>query len=409
MNANSSTWIASVPPEWPDAPAEMTVTTLGVIEACPRRWALGTARYPELWSERGYPPRVQLSALSGSVVHFALEMITRALVNAGCASLQDPAAVAVLKHLGGHTKIVNDCIDRALEPLASSPRAQRVLEYATRTLRAQVPELRTRTQIMLCRLRLPPTQAREVQAKGSNASAPLGKGAFPELTLRARQIGWKGKADLVFLSEDECAIVDFKTGAPDEHHQFQLRVYALLWSRDTELNPKRRRANRLVLAYGHGDVEVPPPSETELDQLERDLSSRTAAALAALSERPPAARTDPHQCPYCDVRHMCSDYWTGDTQHLMATALGERPIGDATLVITGRHGPSSWDGVVVSSAVAKQGQRVLLRADNRSLALAPRRLVRVLAAHVTAAPEEDDGESVVIFTLGATSEIYLVP
>jgi hypothetical protein len=387
----------------------MTVSTLSVIEACPRRWALGTARYPELWSGRGYPPRVQLRALSGSVVHFALEMITRALVNAGCASLQDPAAIAIVRNLGGYTKVVNDSIALALEPLASSPRAQRVLEYVTRTLRAQVPELRTRTQIMLGRLRFPSTRGRELQAKGSNASAPLGSGAFSELTLRARQIGWKGKADLLVLSEDECAIFDFKTGAPDEHHQFQLRVYALLWSRDAELNPNRRRADRLVLVYGQGDVEVTPPSETELDQLERDLSSRTAAALGALSERPPPARADPQQCPYCDVRHMCSDYWTGDTQHLMATALGERPIGDATLAITGRHGPSSWDGVVVSSAVAKQGQRVLLRANNRSLSLAPWQIVRVLSAHLTATSEDLDSESILIFTLGAASEIYLVP
>lgn len=409
LNANVSIWTAAAPAAWPDAPTEMTVTTLGGIESCPRRWALGAAHYPELWSGRGYPPRVQLGALSGTVVHLALEVITRALVKAGCPSLQDPTALRVMKDLGGYTKVVNDCIDRALALLATSPRAQRVLEYAARSLRAQVPELRTRAQTMLCRLRLPRLQVRSAEGRGPRVRGPLTAGMFPELDLRAERLGWKGKADVLVLSPDACEITDFKTGAPDEAHQFQIRVYALLWSRDADLNPDRRRVDRLVLAYGEGDLEVAPPTEAELDQLERELSSRTAAALAALSESPPAARAHPQQCPYCDVRHMCTDYWTADTQHLMATALAERPLGDATLAITGRHGPSSWDGVVVSSAVANNGQRVLLRADKRSLELAPRQVVRILSAHFTSTSEDLDSEPVLIFTLGASSEIFLVP
>jgi hypothetical protein len=69
LNAKVSIWTAAAPAAWPAAPAEMTVTTLGGIESCPRRWALGAAHNPELWSGRGYPPRVQLGALSGTVVH----------------------------------------------------------------------------------------------------------------------------------------------------------------------------------------------------------------------------------------------------------------------------------------------------------------------------------------------------
>ena len=80
----ASPWTATLPSAWPNAPAEMTVTALAEIEACPRRWALGAAPYPDLWSGRGYPPRVQLSALAGTVVHRALEAITRELVRAGC-------------------------------------------------------------------------------------------------------------------------------------------------------------------------------------------------------------------------------------------------------------------------------------------------------------------------------------
>lgn len=35
-----------------------------------------------------------------------------------------------MKNLGGYTKVVHDCIDRALERLASSPRARRILEFS---------------------------------------------------------------------------------------------------------------------------------------------------------------------------------------------------------------------------------------------------------------------------------------
>lgn len=408
LNANAPIWNASAPTAWPDAPAEMTVTTLSGIESCPRRWALGAAHYPELWSGRGYPPRVQLGALSGTVVHLALEVITRALVKARCQSLHDPTALQVMKDLGGYTQVVNDCINRTLELLATSPRAQRVLEYATRSLRAQVPQLRTRTQAMLCRLRLHPTQVPDSRRAASKTLGPLSMGAFPELTLRAKHIGWKGKADLLVLSEHACEIFDFKTGAPDEYHEFQIRVYALLWSRDAELNPDRRCADRLVLAYGHGDVEVVPPREADLDELERHLIARSAAALAALAQEPPDAKPDPQECPYCDVRHMCTEYWSGKTQHLMGPVLGDRHLADATLSITGRHGPSSWDALIASSAIAKHGQRVLLRADGRSLLLVPRQIVRVLSAHVATTAEEDESECVLIFTLGAASEVFLV-
>lgn len=408
-NASEPIWVADTPTTWPDPPPEMTVTTLATIESCPRRWALAAAHYPELWSGRGYPPRVQLNALSGTVAHLALEMVTRALVRAGCQSLQDPTALRVMKDLGGYTKVVNDCIDRAVALLASSPRGHHALEHATRLLRAQVPELRTRAQTMLCRLRLSPFQVRHTGVAAAKTRGPLTVGAFPELTLRAKHIRWKGKADLLILSERACEIIDFKTGAPDERHEFQIRVYALLWNRDAELNPAGRSTDRLVLAYRHGEVEVAPPSSSDLDDLEDQLSARTSAALTALAQDPPEAKPHPQLCLYCDVRHMCTAYWSSETQHLMRTALRDHHVADATLAITGIHGPSSWDGVVVISAVAQPGQRVLLRADRRSLSLVPRQIVRVLSAHVTAPVEEDDSESVLIFTLNAASEVFLVP
>lgn len=406
-NKSASIWSVDGPASWPEAPAEMTVTTLGKVEACPRRWALSTAYYPELWSGRGYPPRVQLSSLSGSVVHLALEEITRALVRARCQSFQDPIALQVMKELGGYTKIVNDCIDRAIKRLASSPRAHHGLEFAARSLRAQVPEFRTRVQTMLCRVRLPWVQVRHAEGSVPTARGPLTTGAYPEIDLRAEQIGWKGKADLLVLSSEVCEIIDFKTGAPGEEHIFQIQVYALLWSRAAVLNPNRRRADRLILAYSSGDVEVAAPTDSELDDLERQLVARAAAARAAISQRPPEAKPSPEHCIYCDVRHLCTAYWATETQRLIGHAMSDRRVTDITIRITGRHGPSSWDAVVEGCPIVKRGQRLLLRADNRPLPLRTGQVVRLLSVYVSESSEEDL-ESVVIATMGAGSEVFSV-
>ena len=55
LNAHASLWIADASAAWPDAPGEMTVTTLGEIESSSRRWALSAGHYPDLWNGRGYP------------------------------------------------------------------------------------------------------------------------------------------------------------------------------------------------------------------------------------------------------------------------------------------------------------------------------------------------------------------
>lgn len=401
-HANAPIWNADAPAAWPDAPAEMTVTTLREIESCPRRWALGGAYYPELWSGRGYPPRVRISALSGTVVHLALEVITRALVRAGCPSLKDPTALRVMKGLGGYTKVVNECIDRALKPLAGNPRAQRVLEFTARSLRAQVPALRTRAQTMLCRVRLPRILVRHGEGEGRG---PLTAGAFSEIELRAEGIGWKGKADLLVLSSDACEITDFKTGAPDEEHPFQIRVYALLWSRDAELNPDRRLADRLILAYESGDVEVAAPTEWELDDLEVRLVVRREAAYQAVSRHPPEARPGVESCRYCAVRQLCVEYWTPETQCRMSKEGEDRRFGDVAVTITGRHGPSSWDARVEVSRDLDPGKVAVIRASG-DLELRAGDRLRFLDAAVTV--DEEDHSQPAVITLGALSEAYAV-
>src|ERR1700733_1976119 len=97
MKRMQAQWSVVAPATWPDAPADMSVSTHAEIEECPRRWALGAADYPELWTGRGYPRKLQVAALAGSVVHLALEIIVKQLAQAGVPSTEDPLAVKVMK------------------------------------------------------------------------------------------------------------------------------------------------------------------------------------------------------------------------------------------------------------------------------------------------------------------------
>ncbi|KYF60256.1 hypothetical protein BE04_25980 [Sorangium cellulosum] len=398
-------WRVVTPAAWPSAPADMSVTTYNEIDECPRRWALGAADYPGVWGGRGYPPRLQVPALTGSVVHLALEIITKQLARAGCPSPNDPSATQVMKDLGGYTSVINKCIDRVLERFADNPRALPVLEYARRTLRGQVPALRTRAQAILARLRLPAIGRAHSpnlsQPSQTARRAPLSAGAFPEIELRARRIGWKGKADLLVVSDDACEITDFKTGSPDEAHRFQVRVYALLWALDEELNPSGRAVRRLALAYEAGDVEVEPPTAQELDALTEDLVERRTAAEASLSARPPAARPTAENCRYCGVRQLCDDYWSA-----LPRTRDEDPaarFGDVELKIVRRHGPTSWDAIVERARSVPTGTPALVRLQHLVELTAGEHL-RVLEGAIVLGPAEDGAR--VIVTLGAFSEMY---
>jgi PD-(D/E)XK nuclease superfamily len=400
---------------WPDQrhglppPNELSVSSLGEIEACPRRWALASADYPEVWDRRGYPPRLFLGGLAGSVVHSAIRTVTRALARAGCSSLEDANAVAVMRGLGGYTKVINNCVDQVLHRFSGNPRAAPLLEFAVRSLQSRIPKMRAEAQTFLGSVKFhgwPPTSGVESVRK-PRSRIPLGPGTYTELELRAPRIGWHGVADLLMLSTDNCEIVDFKTGSPDESHRFQLRVYALLWSRDSELNPTHRPVDALTLSYQGHEVTVDPPTAAELDALESELVDRRQAAANALNDNPPQARPSVENCNYCVVRHLCEEYWHPATlQVLSAAAPTDSPFADLQITIVGRHGPSSWDGIIEHSRGSGSGKPIVLRTALRELQFAKGNRIRVLDAHV---PIVTDNEAqAIVATMTQMSEIFFL-
>lgn len=187
----------------------------------------------------------------------------------------------------------------------------------------------------------------------------------------------------------------------DEGHKFQVRAYAVMWRLDDELNPSERLVDRLVLAYESQDVDVAPPSASEIDDLSRELLARRQAAEAALAARPPSAHPSTESCRYCGVRQLCDAYWAGSSQAVS----DDGRFGDVELKITGRHGPTSWDAVVVRARDFPAKTTALLRLQQPDEFKAGAR-VRVLDGALARDPEDDSAPAIV--TLSALSEAYRV-
>lgn len=408
MSTNEKThWRVVTPATWPAPPAEMSVSTYAEIEECPRRWALSSAEYSELWGGRGYPPKLQVAALAGSVVHLALEIILKQLMRAGVPSLSDPSAPQVLRELGGYTRVVEECVERILKRYIDNPRAGALMEHAQRALRGQVPTLRVRVQSMLSRLRLPnsapPAPAASApKSGGPPPRLPLVNGIYPEVEVHAKSIGWKGKIDLLVLSDDACQITDFKTGATDEAHKFQVRAYAVMWRLDDELNPSGRAADRIVISYTSHEVDVAPLTTLGIAELSQELLEKRHAVETALEARPPAARPSPETCRYCGVRQLCDVYWKS-ADHSFSN---DGRFGDVELKVIGRHGSTSWDALVVRGHGMRSGTPALLRLTTGD-SIEAGRCVRVLDGAL--ARDVEDAEGPLIVTLGLFSEAYLVP
>ena len=409
-----NSWNVLQPTLWPEVPPWMSYSTLSDLEACPRRWALSAAEYPNVWEGRGYPRPPQQATLEGTVVHLSLKRITRALVGSGCASLSGESAILTLRELGGYTAVVMASVETALKPYKSNPRAYPMVEGIYRRLSARVPELRLRVQRLLTRIPLtgrhPSELAPDSNHPGAEPRLKLLPGCHSEVEVRATEMGWRGQADLLTVSGKGCEIRDFKTGAPKQEHESQVRAYALLWARDSDLNPSGRLADKLILSYNEGDTEIPAPKEDELSSLEDELRSRTAQALTSLQADPPEARPNPQNCEFCHVRHLCEEYWHQYARQQESGKLANSRFCDVQTGLTRQHGPSSWDGVIESGQDLDIGAPILLRTNNPQFELKPGHRVRLLNVHIRV-PETDpieDKQPIVVATMGAISEAFLV-
>jgi hypothetical protein len=177
----------------------------------------------------------------------------------------------------------------------------------------------------------------------------------------------------------------------------------LLWSRDSELNPSGRRADRLNVAYSSGQHEVAAPDETRLKEVEGEVLARRDAAIRSVSHHPPEARPSTEHCGYCTARHLCSEYWDVHLK-MHGHQQTDRRFGDLEVTVTGRHGPASWDAVAEVSGWLPHGKSVVLRTGD-DLSLQRNQRLRIVDAGITV--DEDKAQPAVV-TVGVLTEIYTV-
>lgn len=388
----------------------MTYSTLRELEACSRRWALASADYPEVWPGRGYPRRLSIPRIAGTIVHDVIDHVTRALVRTRCLTIQAPEAVQVMRDLGGFTRLLEEAAERALSSYTNNPRAANRLEVARRTLQSQLPDFRRRAQALLMSVRTAPADVPPPPDVASGDERrptrhPLRPGAYSEVDVIASVMRWKGTIDLLTVSQAGSEIVDFKTGEPSDDHSLQVRIYALLWSLDRELNPTGTPPTTLVVAYTKGQTPVPAPRTQDLDTLRRDISARSDAARRFEGSIPPA-KPSPDNCANCDVRQICDDYWTDTAQQLVHPTPGVSDVIDGEFVLGARLGPANWEithRVVSPTAQAKPN---VLRCAEPKVDLRTGIVVRVVGGQIWTAPDE---KGLVTLNVGPTSELYVLP
>lgn len=308
-----SFWHVVEPSTWPSPPVAYSPSSIGDVERCPRRWALENADFSNSLSLARYPRRPSTGALRGEIVHSGLEYIVRKLRSAGCDSANDPVLHSTLQEMGGLRKVVRDSADRCILNFQGNPRF---------TARAEYWLLQTQRMLADCRMQLQTHLMRVLRGRGIGGRATkkgsdrpggdraLGPGLHTEHWLRPASMQWKGKADLIAISDEACEIVDYKTGeaSPKEHAE-QLRIYALLWLRDRAINPMGRQATALTLSYKSGQVSVPVPTAAEYKELEASLNLRADEASRLLSAGIPEARPSQENCRFCGVRQLCEEFW----------------------------------------------------------------------------------------------------
>jgi RecB family exonuclease len=379
---------------WPSPPATWSFSSLHEVGQCPRRWMLSRATYTDLWAGWGYPPRPPLPALVGDIVHAVLELLVHQIRDAGRTSLADPGVVAVLKELGGYTRLVEDGIERRLVDLADNPRMMARIDPLRTALRARVPDMRQRIQALVARTSIllsPPTE----DVAGGGTSNWLAPGAHPEVQIRAPELRLGGRVDLLVVDDEGCEITDYKTGAADDHHADQLRLYSLIWSRDAEHNPHSLPTRRLTLSYPTHDVEIAPLDDRALDALALTTADAIEAAEAALAERPPPAFPQPDICGFCGVRQLCDDYWMARPNPTDGQNHGSEWF-DFEGTVVEQNGSRSW-------LLATTGEPVLLlRTPSEAVPFGIGDHLRLLSLR----REEDDEASLPVAVLTSASEVF---
>ena len=170
-----------------------------------------------------------------------------------------------MRGLGGFSAVLSSAFETVVENEADNPRFREFELTIRKQIEARMPRMREALQEVLADKQLVsgrvsvPVRSAAPPTKYQGRSLSLG--THFEVNLRDKVLMWKGRADMLTLSEEGCSIFDIKTGQPDDSHRLQLQIYALLWIADSDLNPERIPTTGLHIGYGTGVLAVEVPSQ----------------------------------------------------------------------------------------------------------------------------------------------------
>lgn len=358
-------WRVTEPSDQASAPEWMTFHLLKEAQRCPLSIALQRSSYRQLWDGSGYPTRPTAAVISGLVIHEAAETLLKELVQAGVSSLMQPAAMKILKELGGFTKVLDRSLGEFFARENNNPRFEQFRDDLFRSLRVKLPQMRATLQALLVsHVWAPSGSDFETPRKTTTNSgrekptqrAPLGTGTFVEIDLQDSLAKWRGRIDILDVDESGCAITDLKSGVPSDEHKEQLIAYAMLWVEDRDRNPARLPIQSLRIVYASGAVAVPVPTDTQMHTLRRGLIDSSELVRSALNASAVSANPSRENCRHCPVKLLCQPYW----ESLPSIRSDEHLSNNQVRIIEAR-GDRAWLASVMASSVLEVDQKVVIR------------------------------------------------
>lgn len=316
------------------APERWSSTTLDEFQACPRRWQLTRSQWGEF---PRFPVREHPAALEGTLVHEALDRLTKACAERGNPDFGTPEfreASTEADFFSGFERGAAEWQER----LASHPRPGPPFRW-----RATPQELANRA-IRLFRSHYRPGSGSRSgfgSSSGRGSTRPDAgrsllellrvRGVLSEVRLDHPTLPFVGVLDRVHEVSGVIEVVDNKSGRPKDVHRRQLLRYAVLWWRNTGVAPARVAAQYLE---GEASWDV---DGALLEDTERALTDELAITRAGL-EAGPALAHPGAQCGSCPVRARCDPGWAaGGAQRKVGSA-------DADLVVVSAPGKSGFLG-----------------------------------------------------------------
>lgn len=386
---------------WPGTPALWSYSSLKEMEACPRRWMLSRATYPDVWDSSGYPQQPVAAAVFGNIVHGVVERLAQALADVGVGSAIPGAVSGILRAQGGWRGIVIDEIELQLDRFDDNPRVSREqIDRLREDLIRRAPQAADQVKTFLGRGALPTGRSASVGGGWLGQALkrlPVTSGTHSELEIRAEKLRLTGRIDLVVVDDKDVTMVDFKTGAEDPGHADQVRLYALLWYLDEKSNPDSRPATKLELAYSSHARSVEPLDSAALTALRAAMVERVAAADEVTTAAAPSPTPSVEVCQFCQVKHLCDTYWPRIPPKVSEETTEEWFDFEGRVIRP--QGSRSW------FLEADDATQVLVRTVKTNVSFPIGEKVRLLGVRRTIDPDSDTR---LVIAMVSTSEWYAV-